>query len=412
MKTKRLLILIGIAPALLFSNSNFGQAPNLGTATNFVFFTTTGAVSNAGISQMTGYVGSNAGAISGFAGLNGIIDSVNAASVQCASDLGVAYNQLSSTVATFFPGVLLGNGQVLDSGVYSIGAATSLNGVLTLDGQGNSNAVFIIKIQGAFSTNASSSVKLINAASACNVFWDVEGAVSMAVNSTMRGTVIVNNAAFSMTPGDSLEGRALSTTGAIAVSGVWAFNGCGLFILLPVNLLSFTGICDRQDVVLTWSTGSETNNKFFTVQRSADAINWKDLGTIQGAGNSPVVNTYSYTDKQQYTQAISYYRLSQTDFMGNNEYGNIIAIEKCEIADPEHLTIFPNPSNGKFDIIFTGEKNQVSSTDIFNSLGEKVYESTGLQSNVDLSGKSSGMYIVQIHLNSKIITQEIILNKD
>jgi hypothetical protein len=191
---------------MFFPNLNFGQAPTLGSTTNFVFFTTTGAVSNAGISQMTGYVGSNAGAISGFAGLNGIIDSVNTASAQCAGDLTVAYNQLSTTVATFFPGVLLGNGQILDSGVYSIAAATSLSGVLTLDAQGNSDAVFIIKIQGAFSTTASSSVNLINQASACNVYWVVEGAVSMAVNSTMRGTIIVNNAAFSMTPGALKEG--------------------------------------------------------------------------------------------------------------------------------------------------------------------------------------------------------------
>jgi hypothetical protein len=220
MKNKLLLIIIAIAPAMFFPSLIFGQAPGLGSANNFVFFTITGAVSNAGISHNTGYVGSNAGAITGFAGLNGIIDSGNAATVQCAADLLIAYNQLNGSVATFSPGVLHGNGQILDSGVYSIGAATSLNGILTLDAQGDANAVFIIKIQGAFSTNASSAVNLINGASACNVFWKVEGAVSMAVNSTMRGTIVANNAAISMTPGDSLEGRALSTTGAIAVSGV------------------------------------------------------------------------------------------------------------------------------------------------------------------------------------------------
>jgi hypothetical protein len=411
MKNKFLLIIIAMATAIFFPDLNFGQVPNLASTNNFVFFTTTGAVSNAGISHITGYVGSNVGAISGFAGLNGMVDSDNAVTVQCAADLLIAYDQLNSSVATFSPGVLLGNGQILDSGVYAIGAATSLNSVLTLDAQGNPNAVFIIKIQGAFSTNASSAVNLINGASACNVFWKVEGAVSMAANSTMRGTIIANNAAISMTPGDSLEGRALSTTGAIAVSGVWAFNDCGIFVL-PITLASFSSICDRQNVVLKWSTVTETNSSYFTVERSADEINWQDVGTTQGPGNSSIMHTYSFTDRQQSTQEIFYYRLRQTDLAGNNEYGNIIAIGKCVSNGTENLSIYPNPSGGQFEILFTGDKNQVSSTEIFNSLGEKVYQSSGLQSNFNLSNKAPGMYCVQIHLNSKTITREIALKKD
>jgi hypothetical protein len=411
MKNKLLLIIV-MVPAIFFPVLNFGQAPTLGSTNNFVFFTTTGAVSNAGISDITGYVGSNAGAITGFAGLNGMVDSVNAVTAQCAADLTIAYNQLNNSVTTSALGVLLGNGQVLDSGVYAIAAATSLNGVLTLDAQGNPNAVFIIKIQGAFSTGASSAVNLINGASACNVFWKVEGAVSMAANSTMRGTIIANNAAISMTPGDSLEGRALSTTGAIAVSGVWAFNGCGVFVLLPINLLSFTGICDRQNIVLKWSTATETNNNYFTVQRSADGINWQVAGTTQGSGSSSVSHTYSFTDTQQSAQAFSYYRLGQTDFAGNNEYGNIIGIEKCVSDGTENLFIYPNPSGGKFDILVTGDNNHISYTEIFNSLGEKVYQSSGLQSNFDLSNKAPGIYFIQIYLNSKMISREIVLEKN
>src|SRR4029077_20198097 len=106
---------------------------------------------------------------------------------------------------------------------------------LTLDGQGDPDAVFIFQINGAFSTNTLSKVMLINGASPCNVFWKIEGALSMAAASTMRGTVIVNNAAISMASGDTLEGRALSTTGAVAVDGVLANVGCG-FIALPIKL--------------------------------------------------------------------------------------------------------------------------------------------------------------------------------
>jgi hypothetical protein len=108
-----------------------------------------------------------------------------------------------------------------------------LNLDLILDAQGDGNAVFIFQIQASFSTNADAKVKLINGALACNVFWKVEGLVSMASGTTMRGTVIANNAAINMNTGDTLEGRALSTTGAVTVDGVLAYTpvGCGSPVL-------------------------------------------------------------------------------------------------------------------------------------------------------------------------------------
>jgi len=127
----------------------------------------------------------------------------------------------------------LGNGQVLTPGVYSITGAATLNLDLTLNAGGNANAVFIFKIQGSFSANANAKVKLTNGALACNVFWKVEGLVSMAAGTTMRGTVIANNAAINMNTGDTLEGRAMSTSGAVTTDGVLAYMpiGCGTPVL-------------------------------------------------------------------------------------------------------------------------------------------------------------------------------------
>ena len=224
------LLQIATGVALLFlPSTNFGQAPTLGTAANFVLFSTNGAVSNIGISHITGHVGTNNGSSTAFGNVNGVMNDQNGVSAQCAADLLIAYNQLNATVATFFPSSLLGNGQILNAGVYSIGAATTLNLNLTLNGQGNPNAVFIFKIGGPFSANASSKVKLINGAQACNVFWKIEGLVSMASGSHMKGTIIANNAAINMNSGDTLEGRALSTAGAVTIDGILAYTpiGCG-----------------------------------------------------------------------------------------------------------------------------------------------------------------------------------------
>ncbi|TRZ70656.1 MAG: DUF3494 domain-containing protein, partial [Bacteroidetes bacterium] len=205
----------------------------MGTAANFVLFSTVGAVGNTGISQITGNVGTNSGAITGFGNVNGQMHTGDGVTGQCAADLLNAYNLLNSAVPTFFPAPLLGNGQILNAGVYSISGASTLNGILTLDAQANANAVFIVKIQGPFSAAANSKVRLINGALACNVFWKVEGLVSMAAGTAMKGTVIANNAVINMSVGDTLEGRALSTTGAVNVNGVLAYTpiGCGSPVL-------------------------------------------------------------------------------------------------------------------------------------------------------------------------------------
>jgi hypothetical protein len=229
----KLLIVLTAGFLLLIPTWNFAQAPPLGTAANFILFSTVGAVTNSGISQVTGNVGTNSGSSTGFGNVNGVMYDNDGESAQCAADLLVAYNQLNSTTPAFFPSVLLGNGQVFIAGVYLVSGAATLNADLNLDAQGIAGSVFIIQIQGSFSTNPSSKVKLINGAKACNVFWKVEGLVSMAAGTTMKGTIIANNAAINMNTGDTLEGRALTTAGAITVDGVLAYTpiGCGSPIL-------------------------------------------------------------------------------------------------------------------------------------------------------------------------------------
>jgi len=227
MKIKILLLITIII--LSFPKVHFGQAPNLGTAANFVLYTTAGGVSNVGITHLTGNVGSNSGLSTAFGNVDGQMHDNDGVSGQCATDLLIAYNQLNSTIPTLFPAPLLGNGQILTAGVYAIPSPATINLDLILDGGGNANAVFIFQIQGSLSTNASAKVKLINGAKACNVFWKVEGLVSMGAGSTMRGTIVANNAAINMSTGDTLEGRALSTAGAITVSGILGYTpiGCG-----------------------------------------------------------------------------------------------------------------------------------------------------------------------------------------
>ena len=212
---------------------NFAQAPALGTAANFVLFTSVGAVTNTGLSHLTGNVGTNGGSSTVFGNVDGVMHDGDGTSAQCAADLTLAYNQLNSTIPNYFPASLLGNGQILTAGVYSIPSAATFNSNLTLDAENNPNAVFIFKIEGAFSSAANAQVLLVNGAQACNVFWKIEGMVDLATGTNMKGTIVANNAAISINTGAILEGRALSTSGAVLVDGVLSYKpiGCGSVIL-------------------------------------------------------------------------------------------------------------------------------------------------------------------------------------
>ncbi|MDD2799794.1 MAG: ice-binding family protein [Bacteroidales bacterium] len=228
MKTK-LLVTLTTVLLFLIPNAIFGQSIDLGTAANFSLFSTNGAVSNTGISQLTGNVGTNNGSSTGFGNVNGVMHDNDGASAQCAADLLIAYNQLNAAIPTYFPAPLMGNGATLTPGIYAITGASTLNLGLTLDALGDPNAKFIFQIAGTFSANAESKIHLKNGALSCNVFWKVEGMVSLAPGTFMKGTIIANNAAISITTRDTIEGRALSTAGAITVDGalVYTPTGCG-----------------------------------------------------------------------------------------------------------------------------------------------------------------------------------------
>ena len=269
---KKQLLHIATALTLVsFPNAVSAQAPNLGSAANFVLFSTNGALAHSGISQLTGHVGTNNGLSTNFGNVNGVMNDNNGASSLCAADLLTAYNQLNATVPTNAVASLLGNGQTLTSGVYAIPSAATLNLDLNLDALGNANAVFIFQIQGPLSTNANSKVKLLNGAKACNVFWKVEGLVDMATGTSMKGTIIANNSAININTGDTLEGRALTTAGAITIDGVLAYTpiGCNSPVL---NGPSYPNLGNTACYAIFSGNGAVTNtgNTF---------VNGGDVGT-------------------------------------------------------------------------------------------------------------------------------------
>ncbi len=95
-------------------------------------------------------------------------------------------------------------------------------------------------------------------------------------------------------------------------------------VILPIELLSFTPEIKPDRIKLNWTTGTEINNDYFTLERSRDMYGWEVLGFVPGAGNSSVPLSYSFSDLRP-LDGLAYYRLKQTDFDGKFKYYGPIA---------------------------------------------------------------------------------------
>lgn len=113
------------------------------------------------------------------------------------------------------------------------------------------------------------------------------------------------------------------------------------WVPLPVTLVKFTAAYKHPGVMLSWQTASEQNNAFFIVERSTDAVHFKEISRRKGAGDSKVLQHYSFTDPQPRV-GINYYRLKQTDINGNFAYS---PVKSVTVGSPKfNFRIYPVPT--------------------------------------------------------------------
>ena len=175
--------------------------------------------------------------------------------------------------------------------------------------------------------------------------------------------------------------------------------------ILPVTLLYFNIRKEtNQKVSCEWSTVSEINNDYFTIERSKDGLLWEKVITINGAGNSSGTQKYKIIDQEPYT-GISYYRLKQTDFDGQFEYSQVRSTSvKLENTS---LKVYPNPTINQITI--KGNESELKEVKIYNTIGQDVTASTQQILNndttlvIDLSKLVSGIYYIKTKTTVKKI---------
>jgi type VI secretion system secreted protein VgrG len=227
-KLKYLAVSIILVMSLSLAGLAFGMsarslaatAPTLGTAETFAVLGAS-TVTNTGHSVLTGDLGLSPGtSITGFppGTYTGTIHVADAIALQAQNDVTTAYNALTSQKCDLdLTGKNLG-GLNLTPGVYCFSSSAQLTGTLTLNAQGNPNAVWVFQIGSALTTASGSSVLFSNGGSGpgCNLFWQVGSSATLGTKSSLVGNVLALTS-ITMTTSADLTGRALARNGAVTL---------------------------------------------------------------------------------------------------------------------------------------------------------------------------------------------------
>lgn len=173
---------------------------------------------------------------------------------------------------------------------------------------------------------------------------------------------------------------------------------------LPVELTHFEASPVDGNVLLKWTTASETNHAGFNIERSVNATHFESIGYVKGEQYKSTATNYSLIDKGAFEQTGSnklYYRLQQTDLDGKFAYSKVIAIENKTWANAE-MKLHPNPSAGKVSLSWNLSINKfhLVVTDVSGRIvADKTYEHLTTVQSIELNELShleKGIYFVTV----------------
>jgi hypothetical protein len=184
---------------------------------------------------------------------------------------------------------------------------------------------------------------------------------------------------------------------------------------LPVSWLDVSARCNQGDATIKWSTATEQNADFFTVERSADGTIFSGIDNIQASGNSNTVKKYSYIDSDP-LPGTSYYRVKETDFNGASMLSSQIVNEDC--SSGIEISVFPSPAlpSTGLHVVVSGVKDSEVLIVVTDMLGRDFYSKITLISSeeeviaIDPSHTlAAGVYTVIASSNDQIQKRKIVI---
>lgn len=312
-------------------------------------------------------------------------------------------------------------------------------GTLTIESGGSLNMStknLDVKSEGTFNlygTISAKDVEFDNGSTVTTFFGSlitVTGDFENKNNSTgiiINGTMAVAGG-FKNGTGATISGTtgAISVVGSVSNSGaVFEGSACSPSPCtfaggsLPIELINFDAKLNEKTVEFNWTTASEINNDFFTIEKSTNGSSFEFIAKKDGAGNSTSRKDYSLTDDNP-TTGTSYYRLKQTDFDGKFEYSNLVAVNYEKNSTGCVLTVYPNPCTSECTIDLAECDNSESpeiNVELVDASGSKVFSKVPLRDDkgsfsFSFDSKNNlkpGIYIVRGVSRKENYTKKIII---
>lgn len=231
------------------------------------------------------------------------------------------------------------------------------------------------------------------------------------------GTTVISDFYYS-SPNCPTSGQAVSLNSvpvAVAANGIITSTnytlgaptpGSAGVTLLPVEFTAFTAQVARGGAQLHWQTATESNNKGFFVQRSADGQRWQDLGFVAGHGDSHTTRDYAYLDEQPHT-GTNYYRLLQMDHDGQTAHSAIAQVAFGTADSKGGARLFPVPADTRLTLSLDQTYSSPLTAFVFQTTGQLVATHTiaaeQQQLDMDVAHLPAGSYWV------KIVGEQVVL---
>jgi|ERR1035437_1603056 hypothetical protein len=228
----------------------------------------------------------------------------------------------------------------------------------------------------------------------------------------VNGVIIVTGTV-DLSANAKVTGTGAGSYGSLSVHGG---ASCWCLGVLPIVLVNFNAIPDDTKILVKWTTATEINNDYFTIERSTDGETFNQIATLKGSGNSNSLLNYSFIDENPF-YGISYYRLKQTDYNGTSVTYNSVVVNFSSASSL--FEVFPNPNTGNQIIISytaknTGDKFLIYISDI---TGRIVFEKSLIADTKGLntttinpeSNLSKGIYFLSGAINNNQYTKKLVV---
>ena len=282
-------------------------------------------------------------------------------------------------------------------GSITINGNVTINGTLTINFTGNDA---FLRISSGFTLLATNVV--INNSNPAKVL-DIDGAFQVTNNLDFNGENIDMDGTGTLTAGSitdagnvtcASEGDCPSVSAGSCTGGGLCSEGCPTNCTLPIELENFNASIADGLIALTWATASELNFDYFSVQRSANGIDFKEITQVPGNGTTTERKEYAYEDRFPLLGK-SYYRLTSVDFDGYTETFDAVAVN---YQGEKSARVFPNPAvDGKLQVELTFTPTEPLSlvvTDL-NGVEKSRYQVKEQEASYQLE-LNEGTYLVKI----------------